>query len=618
MPVAKYKMPDGSVAKIRVAKGTTDDQAKKMFEDMIADPQSDLMKDYAKRQEPGIGQKALGAAEAGMTMASSIPAAVAMAGGFLGGSAAAMKEGQFGTPEAAQEIQRGSMEAAKKLTYMPRTEAGQRYVKGISEAADIIPPFLPMAGQIQPFVRPAAIQAQTASIPVINALAEKAAPIVAKTQEMGRNALARTKEKFPGVDVPDVPKSAGAAEAEIEMQRRMRAESLPAPVKLRKGQITKEPGQQQFEEEMKVAYPEDIGKPLVQSEREQNQAILKNFDLFTEATGAEMSGENMLRPLGRIVDQALVNYAKQRKSEITSAYDAAKAAGAMDEPVQYQGVVDYISKQTPTTRTKLAPLLQGVFEELKKNDPQGSGKISINNLEDVRKYINRHYEIGTPSEVHAIEMKKIIDAATEGQGGELYKKARALNQRYKKEFEDVAAVDKLLSQKPGTRDRRVALEDVFDHVVLKGSLDDTKNIAFLLKKGGEQGQQAWREMVGQTIDHIKSSVTRRTDGSFSMAKFDSIMRDLDSSGKLDYLFGKKGADQLRDLHMTARDVYIKEPGYINTSKTTSRLLGSLDRIKEITKNIPIAGKIAESAADIATKNALKKQVKEAINYNKLM
>ena len=614
MPVAKYKMPDGSVARIKVAEGTTDDQAKKMFEDMIADPQSTLMKDYAKRQEPGIGQKALGAAEAGLTMASSVPAAIAMTGGFLGGTAAAMKEGQFGTPEAAQEIQRGAMEAAQKLTYMPRTEAGQRYVKGVAEAADIIPPFLPMAAQIQPFIRPAAIQAQTAAIPAINALAERAAPMVAKTQQIGRNALARARAS----DVPDVSKSAGAAEAEIEMQRRIRAESLREPVKLRKGQITKEPGQQQFEEEMKVTYPEDIGKPLVQSEREQNQAILKNFDLFTQATGAEMSGENMLRPLGRIVDQALVNYANKRKSQINAAYKEADETGAMNEPVQYQGVIDYISSQTPTTRTKLVPLLQGVYEELKKNDPQGTGLIPIKNLEDVRKYINRHYEAGTPSQGHAIEMKNIIDAATEGKGGESYKKARALAYQYKKEFEDVAAVDKLLSQKPGTRDRRVALEDVFEHVVLKGSLDDTKNVARLLKKGGEEGQQAWKEMVGQTVDHIKSSVTRRTDGAFSMAKFDAIMRDLDSSGKLDYLFGKKGAEELRDLHMTAKDVYGKEPGYINAPKTASRLIGMLDRIQKITKNIPIAGKVAESAAEIATKNALKKQVSEAINYNKLM
>lgn len=618
MPVAKYRMPDGSVARIRVPEGTTNEQAEKMFSDMISDPSSDLMKAYSEQQKPGIGEKALGAAETALTIGTALPATVGMAGGALGGMAAAIGRGEFGTPEAAQQIQKGAMEAAEKLTYTPRTQAGREYLKSVGEAAEIIPPFVPMLGQVQPFVRPVAAQAQVAASPIANVLAERAAPAVAQAKQFGKNALARTKEKIPGVEIPEAPRNAGAAEAEIEMQRKLRSEGLPVPVKLRKGQITKEPGQQQFEEEMKVAYPEDVGKPIVESERNQNQAILKNFDVFTEATGAEMSGENMLRPLGKIVDKALVNYAKQRKSEINTAYSQAKAAGDMEQPVPYQAVVDYIGKQTPTTRTKLAPLLQGVYEELKKNDPQGNGSISINNLEDVRKYINRHYEIGTPSEVHAVEMKKLIDAATEGQGGELYKRARALNQRYKKEFEDVASVDKLLSTKPGTRDRRVAFEDVFDHVVLKGSLDDTKNIAFLLKKGGEEGQQAWREMVGQTIDHIKSSVTRRADGSFSMAKFDAIMRDLDSSGKLDYLFGKKGAEQMRDLYLTAKDVYGKEPGYINTSRTTSRLLGALDRIKSLTKNIPIAGKIAETAAEKATKNALRKQVGEAIDYNKLL
>ena len=75
---------------------------------------------------------------------------------------------------------------------------------------------------------------------------------------------------------------------------------------------------------------------------------------------------------------------------------------------------------------------------------------------------------------------------------------------------------------------------------------------------------------------------------------------------------------MRDLYLTAKDVYGKEPGYINTSRTTSRLLGALDRIKSLTKNIPIAGKIAETAAEKATKNALRKQVGEAIDYNKLL
>ena len=52
MPVARYGMPDGSVARIQVPDGTTPEQAQKMFDDMVSDPSSDLMKAYSAKTKP--------------------------------------------------------------------------------------------------------------------------------------------------------------------------------------------------------------------------------------------------------------------------------------------------------------------------------------------------------------------------------------------------------------------------------------------------------------------------------------------------------------------------------------------------------------------------------------
>ena len=332
----------------------------------------------------------------------------------------------------------------------------------------------------------------------------------------------------------------------------------------------------------------------------------------------------MLRPVGKVVDDALVASAKAAKSKINAAYDAAKAAGELEQPVSYQQVFDYIRKQGPTTREKLAPILAGVEDQIKLNDPQGSGQISINALEDVRKFINANTQEGTPNAVHAKQLKQLIDASTEGQGGDLYAKARALRTQYAKDFENAGYVDKLLRNKPGTTDRAVALEDVWNHAIMQGSLDDTHAVALALKKAGDAGQQAWKELQGQTLammqDAVTKSVSRDLSGNriVSPAKFDSIVRELDSSGKLDYIFGKKGAQEVRDLRDTALNVYTKVPGAVNYSNTASAVVRQLENLnRSPLGRMPVARQALEYAAERARTNQLTKQVGEALNYNNL-
>jgi len=125
-----------------------------------------------------------------------------------------------------------------------------------------------------------------------------------------------------------------------------------------------------------------------------------------------------------------------------------------------------------------------VEDQLKINDPKNTGMITIDALEDVYQFINRNAQAGTPNEVQAKSLKSLINQNTEGAGGDLYRKARQMRVQYARQFENAASVDKLLSKKPGTTDRSVALEDVFEFSILKGSFDDTRNIALLLKKGG--------------------------------------------------------------------------------------------------------------------------------------
>ena len=147
-------------------------------------------------------------------------------------------------------------------------------------------------------------------------------------------------------------------------------------------------------------------------------------------------------------------------------------------------------EQQPTVRAKIAPVLDVVNEQLTKNDPKGTGQISINAIEDIYTLINKMYEPNTPNATYGRDLRNIINTVTEGQGGQLYQEARRLRQDYAKRFENIGAVDRLISTKPNSSDRVVAFEDVFQKSIVNGSLDDVKNLGFALKRSGPQGQQA--------------------------------------------------------------------------------------------------------------------------------
>jgi hypothetical protein len=408
----------------------------------------------------------------------------------------------------------------------------------------------------------------------------------------------------------------GAAELPEAVVRSQMAQQLRVPVELSKGQAMRDLGQQKFEIETPKNFPE-LGKPLIEAQAKRNDAILQNFDAFVDATGKETYG---LRETGRVVDKALVNAANKAKSEINTAYTAARKAGETQQPVSYAPLKAYIDEQTPTVKRKLAPIISAVEEEIAKNDPKNkTGQISINNLEDIYQFINKNYEPGTVGEGHAKTMKNLINQMTEGQGGELYQEARKLRTKYGREFENVGYVDKLLRTKPGTTDRSVAYEDVFDHSILNGSLDDVRAIGLTLKKAGPEGQQAFKELQGQTIQYLKDKVSQSVDvDSFgnpvvSPAKFKSVVTQLDQDGKLDYIFGKSGAQEIRNLLETTINVNAPLKGAANYSNTSSAIISALDKIGAI--RIPGVSNVAKYAAEKGKESALNKQIQESINYN---
>jgi hypothetical protein len=200
--------------------------------------------------------------------------------------------------------------------------------------------------------------------------------------------------------------------------------------------------------------------------------------------------------------------------------------------------------------------------------------------------------------------------------------ARKMRQEYAQRFENIGAVDRLLSTKRNSSDRVVAFNDVFQKSIINGTLDDVKNLGYALKKSGDEGLQALRELRGQTIEYLKDRVTQSIDTDMfgnpvvSPAKFKSAVRELDQDGKLDYLFGKKGAQEIRDLMETTIMVNAPLKGAANYSNTASAVIRGLDMInRSPIGKIPVVGSLTKYSFEKAQEKALKQKIKESINYS---
>jgi hypothetical protein len=507
----------------------------------------------------------------------------------------------------APEVRQAAEERAARFQFTPTSPVSQNVLETVGEALTDakIPPFIPVLGTTARATQQASrttAPLASGNLPSFN----QATQAVQTAPSRIANLLREREAPLSGV---------GAAEVPEVMQRVELGRNLRVPIQFSKGEITRDLGQQAFEAETPKSFPE-IGKPLLEGKAQRNDTILQNFDAYVDATGKETFG---LRETGKVVDKALVNQVNKVKEKINEAYELARTKGETQEPVDYAPLRAYIEQQTPTVRSKLAPILDAVDEQIKVNDPQGTGQISINQLEDIYQFINKNFDpTDAVANTHVRQMKNLINTVTEGKGGENYQAARALRTKFGKEFENIGAVDKLLRTKKGTEDRAVAFEDVFKHSVLDGSLDDVQAIGRTLKKAGPEGEQAWRELQGQTIEHIKDQVTRNIDTDMygnpvvSPAKYKSIVRELDQDGKLDYLFGKKGAQEIRDLLEATILVNAPVKGAVNQSNTASAFIRAMDKIKAS----PLARlPLVKSSADYGIRREMKKQVEEALNFD---
>jgi hypothetical protein len=495
--------------------------------------------------------------------------------------------GGYGTPQGKEMGQKAAQVTSQQF-YQPRTETGPDIVNQLGKALGALPPTYGAVGNKLSVLTPAAVSQARAVV----------TPAAISTQQRLAQALSSNEPQMVGM---------GAASTDKALMRQERA--LQQGIPLTKGEQLQDFGLLKRESDLPKENPE-LAKALTEFKQRQKQDILKRFEQLSDQTGAEYADPTAYRKIGSLVDTQLVKQFDAKKLKVDEAYQAARDAGETKQVVDVTKLDEWL--ETNKGKAISVPAINSIKADLNQLKKVTNNQVTVDDLEELYKSAGQLGEPGKPSGLFMKQVKNVINDVTEGAGGDLYRAARTQRKELANEFENTYRVAKLLGTKGGYTDRAVALDDVFSHVVLDGSLEEMRTVTKLLKKGGPDGQQAYAELQGQTVQYLKDQLTKNASGDLSFAKLKSAIDTLDREDKLTYMFGKKGRENLIDLRDTVQDALVKPQGAVNYSNTGSVVLRGLDQLAAI--RFPLA----KTAADIAKTREISKQVQESTKYNALI
>jgi hypothetical protein len=566
-------------------------------------------------RQPTLGQQLVGAGETALTFGTAATGGtLGTIGGVLKGLSEQILSGQFGTPEAMKAVEQAAAAGGQALTYQPRTETGQEMAQSAGQfLATALPPVLPVVaapGQL--------VQATRQAAPVVQATARRGATaaqqaaratgqVVARPVQAATTAVRETLGIEPAapsparVTTPSVVTTAapgesmgtalspavagrgsvGAAATPEVLRRTATAEGLPVPVTLTKGAATRDAQQLAFEKEQ---IKSDLGGPLRQRAEENNLQLLQNFDNLIEMTDAQLMD---LSSTGGAVVKSLTEGLTAAKNKTRAAYKAAEKAGELENNVTLNSVIGYINENIP--EGDLAPVLRAARSKAiavgaavqDENGNLVAQPVTLKQAESLRQTFQRAGFEGA-DQFHGGSLRRVFDTETEGMGGDLYKKARATRIEQARKYENRAIVARLIKNRKGMEDPQVASDQVFRKSILNSSPDEITFLKRVLLTSGQDGQQAWKELQGATVRHLRDEATKgmgmdsQDRPLISPAKLHQTVKALDANGRLDVMLGKQNAQIVRDLDDVVRYVTTVPPGtLVNTSGTAGTLMAAI-------------------------------------------
>lgn len=565
------------------------------------------------RQETSAMDVVKGVGEAGL---SAVTGATGGAVGYIAGATKGLAEqllsGEFGTVDASDKVREAAMKGAESLTYIPRTESGQKIIQTVGDVAGDVLPALPLTAEFQGLssaVRSASTPVAAQAGSMIGKVAESTRPMIDKASQL----MQRTPE-FQGA------KSMGAAELSQAEKARGLAGELPVSMEdMTLGQATRNFDQIRFERET-AKTPE--GAPIRERYANQNIKVSQNLDAFIDETGAQIRDD--VYGKGVVVEQSLRDLAANSKKKIRALYKEAEKAGETEEPVTLDQLINHINENEPEAAiakildvAKQKAIKVGAAEMV---DGQLVVKpLSLKDAEKLRQSINQSVDESGPNIRQASIMKGLFDSDTEGAGGDKYKAARLARFKYAEDFESIGLVKSILNTKRKSNDRQLAYEQIIDKIASQSTpVDSIVHMRRLLMKS-EDGRQAWKEIQGGILESISREVLKgvtrneRGDPIVNVGKLKALIDQMEKNGKLDKFFGKKGAEMLGILRDVSLNIFSDPPGAVNHSNTATVLAGLVDIMISGTSGVPApVMTIYKTAANQIKSAKIRKKVRQAL------
>ena len=412
--------------------------------------------------------------------------------------------------------------------------------------------------------------------------------------------------------------SGGAAATPDDVIRVSRSQELPVPVQLANFQRTRRFEDMQRAREL--AKNNEVGGPIRERMAQQQQQIAANFESFLDQTGAEVLSN--LEQQGARITAGIQSMADKSKAKYRALYNRARQAGETLQPVNYRPVLDAIAAKLPTEQDE--KVLRIAREAIARNDPDGTGQLSIEAMEAVRKAIGNNMG-DDPNQIRlGGEMKDVIDGILNDAGGNVYRSSRAAFRDHQKTFKEIGIIAQLLGTKRNSSDRVVAAENVVARILAPGTeaAQLRKMRDLVTGEGGDP--QAWSEVQGAVMEQIRraaypASAVRDEAGNVAVspAGLKRVVDRLDQSGKLSLIFDGGTAQGLRTLSDVAQDVFTAPPGSVNFSNTSSAWMNGLDMIiNTIAAGLPLpAGVMSNVVAPLknaARNRPLRQEVRQLV------
>ncbi len=404
----------------------------------------------------------------------------------------------------------------------------------------------------------------------------------------------------------------------LALERLARAQSLPVPVPMLKGQITRDA--MQFAKEQNLRGITGVGEPLTETLTSQNRALIGNLDALGASAGSDVV------TAGKSAIDVLRGFGKSSGDRVTRAYNAFKESTGKSLDVPLQGIAQDYAKVLRERGSAIPAEVRREFESYGILTGKAQKTLTIDEAEGlIKNFINKNYDPANKVASGALDelRQSVQKAITEGAGSNAEGAAAAA---LAKEARTAAkARFDLIDTTPGLKAalRGEQPDKFIQKFILQGNAAEIKNLMGVLRQSDPSAAKSVEDAL---LAHIKQkSINMRSDGNgtFSQDQLKQFVANPQMAARISEVLGPEKMKALKQLNLVAEDaLFAPTASAVNRSNTASAAAnlvkqevqsGSLNSLLDIAKKVPGLSTAANMAQGAHQSRMAGGLVNEAVN-----